>query len=78
NWQFQHAKTAGEALQWMRSGGFSGATNFHHIAASGTLSLPNINWKPCNAGFQWWMLLQKQLSPHAPAARSLRPWPNFP
>ncbi|AKK65961.1 hypothetical protein FE36_20395 [Xanthomonas oryzae pv. oryzicola] len=25
--QFQHAKTAGEALQWMRSGGFSGATN---------------------------------------------------
>ncbi|RBB11225.1 hypothetical protein, partial [Xanthomonas oryzae] len=25
-WQFQHAKTAGEALQWMRSGGFSGAT----------------------------------------------------
>ncbi|RBL57943.1 hypothetical protein BRN24_17270, partial [Xanthomonas oryzae pv. oryzae] len=27
NWQFQHAKTAGEALQWMRSGGFSGVTN---------------------------------------------------
>ncbi|WP_218815443.1 hypothetical protein, partial [Xanthomonas oryzae] len=28
---FQHAKTAGEALQWMRSGGFSGATNSEDI-----------------------------------------------
>ncbi|QBG96093.1 hypothetical protein EYC55_12370 [Xanthomonas oryzae] len=33
------------------------------VAASGTRSLPNINWKPCNAGFQWWMLLLEATQP---------------
>ncbi|MCL1531666.1 phospholipase domain-containing protein, partial [Xanthomonas nasturtii] len=28
NWQFQHAENAGDALQWMWFGGFSGATNY--------------------------------------------------
>ncbi|MCL1553739.1 hypothetical protein, partial [Xanthomonas nasturtii] len=27
NWQFQQAENAGDALQWMWFGGFSGATN---------------------------------------------------
>ncbi|MCL1526044.1 L-histidine N(alpha)-methyltransferase, partial [Xanthomonas nasturtii] len=28
NWQFQHAENAGDALQWMWFGGFSGATKY--------------------------------------------------
>ncbi|WP_220375953.1 hypothetical protein, partial [Xanthomonas nasturtii] len=28
NWQFQHAENAGDALQWMWFGGFSGATRY--------------------------------------------------
>ncbi|MCL1528818.1 hypothetical protein M3O39_20370, partial [Xanthomonas nasturtii] len=30
--QFQHAENAGDALQWMWFGGFSGATNEHGIS----------------------------------------------
>ncbi|MCZ8062700.1 MAG: hypothetical protein O9255_06770, partial [Silanimonas sp.] len=29
-----------------------------HSAASGTRSSPNINWKLCSAGFQWWIIFQ--------------------
>ena len=28
----------------------------NHSEPSGTRSSPNINWKLCKAGFQWWIL----------------------
>ncbi|MCL1501456.1 hypothetical protein M3O40_20170, partial [Xanthomonas nasturtii] len=32
-WQFQHAENAGDALQWMWFGGFSGATHYRQQVA---------------------------------------------